>query len=131
MSLIQQLAMEVFHAGKPLEELVNDLVKAEYNRFLDKAKALIREGRHFEAVRDSLIDGGLSLPNATNIAYSAAHLVATELANEKQLNEATAAAQHLFGNGCRFDSVVNHLLSKGCARDLAERVVRENQHFYK
>jgi|SRR5579862_5466671 len=131
-TLLQQLANECFRAGRPLDELVTELVEGLYNDSLNKAKALVRAGQRLDAVRDALMaDGSLPPKTATSIAYTAEHQVATEIANEEQLRRATATAQHLYGNGCRVDDVVNNLKSQGCAPDFAERVARENQHHYR
>ena len=129
--ILEQLAQEVFRAGRPLNEVMNDLVEGLYNNALNKAKTLVRETQHFESVRDALVAGGLPPRTATSIALAAGEQVAIEIANEKQLRESTETAIALFKNGCRFDSVVNGLKARGCAHDLADRIAKENQHHYR
>jgi hypothetical protein len=131
MNILHELAQEIFRAGKPLNEVMNDLVEELYNNALNKAKALARKTQHFESVRDALVADGLPPQTATSIAFTAGEQVAKEIANEKQLREATETAIALFKNGCRFDSVVNGLQARGCTPDLADRVAKENQHHYR
>ena len=128
-TLLEQLAQEVFREGRPLNEIVADLVENKYNYALSQVKTLIREGKDFTTIRDALIEDGAPLKTATSLVFTAQHEVATEIANEKRLARATETAQALFKNGCRFDDVVNNL--KGFAPDIADKVAKDNQHFYR
>ncbi|HEY6128215.1 MAG TPA: hypothetical protein VIW23_08545 [Candidatus Acidoferrum sp.] len=130
-TLMEQIATECFRQGKPLAEIIEGLVEERYNRFLNGAKALIREGKNIDTVRTILSGNDLPLKLAISITQAANEQVAKEIANEKQLREATETAIALFKNGCRFDSVVNGLQARGCTPDLADRVAKENQHHYR
>ena len=132
MSLLKQLAKECFHAGRPLEELVTELVESEYNQTISKSKGAIRAGVPFQDVVNSLVHSdGLPLKTATSLVFEAQDQVAKEVANENLLRKATESAIALLKNGVRSADRVNNLLSQGCPRDLAERIVKDNQHLYR
>jgi|SRR5579862_153351 len=131
MTILEQLAQACFHAGKPLDMLIKELVEEKYNHTLGQVKSLLRQSKDFAAIRDALIEDGLPLKTATSLVFTAQHEVETEIANEKLLQQATSTARHLYSNGNRFESVANHLKSMGCSPDLAERVALENQSFYR
>jgi hypothetical protein len=131
MTLLEQLAKECFRQGKPLAEIIEGLVESQYNHFLNAAKNLIREGKNFETVRDILVGNDLPVKIVTSITFEAQDQVAKEVANENLLRKATESAITLLKNGVRSADCVNNLLSQGCPRDLAERIVKDNSHFYR
>jgi hypothetical protein len=130
MTILEQLANECFQAGRPLDELVTELVEKKYNRALSKAKTAIHDGLNFETVVNSLVYSD-SLPStvATGLVLEAQSQVRKEIAAENLFRKATETAQSLFKNGCRFDDVVNNL--KGFAPDIAAKVAKANQHYYR
>jgi hypothetical protein len=130
MTLLEQLADECFRAGKPLEELVAELVEKKYNSTLSKAKTAIREGVDFQSVVDSLTYRD-SLPSAiaTGLVLEAQSQVRKEIADENQLRKATETAIALYKNGNRFSDVVSAL--KRFAPGIAEKVAKDNQQYYR
>ena len=130
-TLLEQLAQEVFRAGKPLNEVMNGLLEGLYNNALNKAKTLVREGQPFASVRNALVGDALPPQTATSIAQAAGQLVAKEVADEEQLRKATETAIALYKNRVDYNTCVSALLSQGCGRALAEKIAADNQHYYR
>jgi hypothetical protein len=130
MSLLQQLAKECFNAGRPLEELVAELVEKEYNQTLFKCKGAIRAGITFHAVVNSLVHSdGLPVKTATSLVFEAQDQVSKELAEDARFKKATDEAIALYKNGVRQADVVCRL--KGFAPELAEKIAADNKQYYR
>ena len=130
MSLLEQLAKEVFKEGKPLADIIESLVEAQYTSAMYKTKAALRAGVPLQDVVNSLVHGdGLPAKTATSLVLEAQSQVATEAANEARFKKATDEAIALYRNGVRQADVVSAL--KGFAPDIAEKVAKDNQHFYR
>ena len=130
MNLLEQLAKEVFKEGKPLADIIESLVEAQYTNAMYKTKAALRAGVPFQDVVNSLIHGdGLPAKTATSLVLEAQSQVATEVAEEARFKKATDEAIALYRNGNRHVDVLNHL--KGFAPDLAEKIAADNQKHYR
>ena len=131
MSLLKQIAREIFHTGLSVEDALNDLVAAERNAAFDEAKETLRAGVDREVTRQYLIDKGVPSAIATDIVLDAALAVNKERADAELFKRATLKAQTLYRNHVSFADCKNALIAEGCDGNLAEKIARDNQSFYK
>jgi hypothetical protein len=128
MSLLQQLAREVFISGRSLNSLIDDLVRDEESAAIAKSKRLFRLGNTEDQVNAVLVSEGVPFSKALTLTQIALTSYQKELKAEEINAKSIELAIRLFKNGNRFSDVVTALRAEGCSGDQAERIATQYQH---